>query len=297
MLRKFLLLFGGILTMLPAQGAKVILLGTGTPIPDPASSGPCVAVVANGQAYLFDAGAGVVRRAEEAAEKFRIPALFAPNLARLFITHLHSDHTLGYPDVILTPWVVGRRLPLEVYGPEGLAAMTENLKQSYAEDIKMRTEGPEHLSKRNLAVNVHEISAGFVYRDGNVTVRAIPVAHGSWREAFGYAIDAVGRSIVISGDTSPTESIVEACRGCDVLVHEVYSADRFNLVYGRGGQYHTAFHTSTRELAEMASKSKPKLLVLYHQLYFGPREGVDLEKEIRRFYSGNVVSGRDLTAY
>jgi ribonuclease Z len=297
-LRKIVLLLGGTLTMASAEGAKVILLGTGTPIPDPASSGPCVAVVVNNQAYLFDAGAGVVRRAEAAAEKFGIAALDATNLSRLFFTHLHSDHTLGYPDVMLTPWVVGRRVPLEVYGPEGLAAMTENLKKSYAEDIKVRTEGLEHLSRQNLAVNVHEISAGLVYRDSNVTVRAIPVPHGSWRQAFGYAIDAGGRSIVISGDTSRSESIVEACHGCDVLVHEVYSADRFDAVYGRtAGQYHTAFHTSTRELAEMASKSKPKLLVLYHQLYFGRYEGVDLEKEIRRFYSGNVVNGRDLTMY
>jgi ribonuclease BN (tRNA processing enzyme) len=294
---RALLLFGGLSTMLFAADAKVILLGTGTPIPDPASSGPCVAVVVNGQAYLFDAGAGVVRRAEAAAEKFGIAALQATNLTRLFFTHLHSDHTLGYPDVILTPWIVGRRLPLEVYGPEGLAAMTEHLKQSYAEDIQIRTEGLEGLSGRKLALNVHEISAGFVYRDANVTVRAIPVAHGSWRHAFGFAIDAAGRLIVISGDTSPSESIVEACRGCDVLVHEVYSADRFDAVYGRSGQYHTAFHTSTRQLAELAAKSKPKLLVLYHQLYFGPREGVDLEKEVRRSYSGAVVSGRDLTAY
>jgi len=294
---KVLLLFGGLLTAAPGESAKVILLGTGTPIPDPAASGPCVAVVINSQAYLFDAGPGVVRQAQAAAEKFRIAALDATNLTRLFFTHLHSDHTLGYPDVMLTPWVVGRRLPLEVYGPEGLAAMTENLKLSYAEDIKVRTEGLENLSRRALAVNVHEISAGFVYRDANVTVRAIPVTHGSWRQAFGYAIDAGGRSIVISGDTAPSESIVEACRGCDVLVHEVYSADRFDLVFGRGGQYHASFHTSTRELAQLASKSKPKLLVLYHQLYFGPREAVDLEKEIRRSYSGNIVNGRDLTAY
>jgi ribonuclease Z len=290
-------MFGGLLTMLPAETAKVILLGTGTPIPDPASSGPCVAVVVNGQAYLFDAGAGVVRQAEAAAEKFGIAALEATNLTRLFFTHLHSDHTLGYPDVILTPWIVGRRMPLEVYGPEGVAAMTENLKQSYAEDIRVRTEGLEGLSKQDLVVNVHEISAGFIYRDKNVIVRAIPVAHGSWRQAFGYEIDAAGRSIVISGDTSPSELIAEACHACDVLVHEVYSADRYALVYGRVGKYHAAFHTSTRQLAELASKSKPKLLLLYHQIYFGPRKGVDLEKEVRRFYSGNVISGSDLNAY
>jgi ribonuclease Z len=282
-----------------AERARVIILGSGTPIPDPSSSGPCVAVVVNGQAYLFDAGPGVVRRAQAAAEKFGMAALDATNLTRLFITHLHSDHTLGYPDLILTPWVVGRRQPLEVYGPEGMAAMTEHLKEAYAADIKVRTEGAEHLSTLGLTVNVHEISAaGSVYRDANVTVKAIDVPHGSWPQAFGYAIDAGGRSIVISGDTAPTEAIVEACHGCDVLVHEVYSADRFDLVFGaRRGQYHSTFHTSTRQLAELATKAKPKLLVLYHQLYFGPHEEVDLEKEIRRSYSGIVVNGRDLTAY
>jgi ribonuclease BN (tRNA processing enzyme) len=300
---RILLVFGGSLTMAlpasPADRAKVILLGTGTPIPDPTSSGPSVAIVVNGQAYLFDAGAGVVRQAQAAAEKFSMAALDATNLTRLFFTHLHSDHTLGYADVILTPWIVGRRQPLEVYGPEGVASMTEHLKEAYAADIKIRTEGTEGLSKQTLTVNVHEISAaGAVYRDANVTVRALSVPHGSWPQAFGYAINAAGRSIVISGDTAPSEAIAEACQGCDVLVHEVYSTDRFNLVLGpvRGG-YHKAFHTSTRELAELASKSKPKLLVLYHQLYFGPRDAVDLEKEILRSYPGSVVNGRDLTAY
>jgi hypothetical protein len=103
--------------------------------------------------------------------------------------------------------------------------MTEHLKQGYAADIKIRTEGAEGLSKQGLAVNVHEISAaGPVYRDANVTVRAISVPHGSWPQAFGYAIDAAGRSIVISGDPALSEAIAEACQGCDVLVHEVYSA-------------------------------------------------------------------------
>jgi ribonuclease BN (tRNA processing enzyme) len=282
--------------------ARVILLGCGTPIPDPAASGPAVAVIVNEDAYLFDAGAGVVRRAEAAAEKFRIPALNATRLTRLFITHLHSDHVLGYPDVILTPWVVGRTEPLEVYGPEGISAMTEHLKQAYAADIKVRTEGLEHLSKNGLDVNVHEISSeelqNPIYQDANITVRAIPVKHGSWQQAFGYAINAAGRTIVISGDTAPTPAIAEACSGCDLLIHEVYSADRFKLVFGvAAASYHTSFHTSTEELAALADKAKPKLLVLYHQLYFGPRNQVNLEAEIRRSYSGNVVSGRDLTIY
>jgi ribonuclease BN (tRNA processing enzyme) len=282
-----------------AQSAKVILLGSGTPVPDPLSSGPAVAIVFNGRSYLFDAGPGVVRQAQAAAEKFGIPALEATHLMRLFLTHLHSDHTLGYPDVIFTPWVVGRVEPLEVYGPAGTASMTEHLKQAYAADIKVRTDGLEGLNRRVLAVNVHEIKEGGpIYVDGNFKVSAIAVPHGSWPQAFAYSIEAGGRTIVISGDTRRSQAIEDACRGCDVLVHEVYSAERFNREFGETGrQYHESSHTSTTELAELATISKPKLLVLYHQLYFGPREEVNLEKEIRRRYSGRVVNGRDLTMY
>ncbi|WP_109488663.1 MBL fold metallo-hydrolase [Occallatibacter savannae] len=281
------------------SSAKVIILGSGTPIPDPTSSGPCVAVVINGQVYLFDAGANVVRQAEAAAEKFQIGALEATHLTRLFITHLHSDHTLGYPDLILTPWVVGRREPLEVYGPNGIAAMTAHLKQAYAADIQVRTGGLETLNEEGLAVKVHEIeAAGLIYKDENVTVRALEVKHGSWPQAFGYAIDAGGRRIVLSGDTRPTQSIVDACHGCDLLIHEVYSEDRYSVVFGASrGQYHRSFHTSTRELAKIAGEAKPKLLILYHQLYFGDPEQVDLVKEIHLNYQGPVVNGHDLSEY
>jgi ribonuclease BN (tRNA processing enzyme) len=252
----------------------------------------------NGQAYVFDAGPGVVRQAEAAAEKNGIAALRAPNLTRLFITHLHSDHTLGYPDIILTPWVVGRLQPLEVYGPKGIASMTEYIKLAYAEDIRIRTTGLEQLSERGLRVNVHEISPGQIYRDENVTIRAFAVPHGSWPQAFGFAIDASGRSIVISGDTAPSAAIAEFCHACDVLVHEVYSDERFHARFSpEAGRYHALSHTSTKELAEIASKAKPKLLVLYHQLYFANPDEVDLVKEIKQGYSGAVVSGRDLGVY
>ena len=280
-----------------AESATVIILGSGTPIPDAQSSGPAVAIVAGGQAYLFDAGAGVVRRAAQAAERYNLDALIARNLTRLFLTHLHSDHTLGYPDVILTPWVVGRRESLEVYGPKGMAAMTEHLKQAYRDDIEVRTHGLENLDPESLRVNVHEISAGPIYRDEHISVRAIPVPHGSWPQALGYAIEAGGRTIVLSGDTAPSPAIEKACQRCDVLVHEVYSAVRFAGLPPGAQKYHATFHTSTSELAAIASRSKPKLLVLYHQLYFGPKEGVDLEQEIRQGYSGKVVSSLDLDSF
>ena len=283
--------------LFPAESASVIVLGSGTPIPYPRRSGPAVAVVAGGRAYLFDAGAGVVRRAEEAAERYRLPALAAPNLTRLFLTHLHSDHTLGYADVILTPWVTGRREAREVFGPRGTAAMTEHLKLACSDDIGIRTHGLENLDLAELRVNVHEISSGPVYHDVHISVRAIRVLHGSWPQAFGYAIEAGARKIVLSGDTAPCSAIEEACRGCDVLVHEVYSAARFARLPPEVQKYHAGFHTSTSELAAIAARSKPKLLVLYHQLYLGPSDGVDLRKEIRKSYSGKVVSSRDLDLF
>src|SRR6478609_9915291 len=166
----FLFIWHGILLAqsAPTQKTQIVLLGTGTPAPDPERSGPSTAIVVNGTPYLVDFGAGVVRQAAAACKR-GVRGLEAVNLRIGFLTHLHSDHTLGYPDLILTPWVVGRRQPLEVYGPKGTAAMTEHLKQAYAADIKVRTEGLEGHDSAGLDVNVHEIAgAGLVYKDANV---------------------------------------------------------------------------------------------------------------------------------
>ena len=121
------------------SATQVVMLGTGTPGPDPDRSGPATAVVVNGTAYLVDVGAGVVRRAKAAALDKNIRALEPVSLRVVFVTHLHSDHTVGYPDLILTPWVIGRKIPLEVHGPKGIKAMTEHILLAYGEDIKTRT--------------------------------------------------------------------------------------------------------------------------------------------------------------
>lgn len=180
-----------------ADSTVVVLLGTGTPRPDPASSGPATAVVVGSRVFLFDAGAGVMRRVN--AAKLPIDGPTA-----LFITHLHSDHTLGYPDVIFTTWIMGRRAPLEVYGPHGLQAMTDHIVAAWKDDIDIRTNGFEHGTPNGYAVHVHEIAPGVVYDSGGVRVTAIHVLHGSWKEAYGYRIDTPDRSIVISGDTRPS---------------------------------------------------------------------------------------------
>jgi len=274
---------------------KVVMLGTGTPNADPLRSGPAVAVIANGTPYLVDAGPGIVRRAAAACER-GVEPLRADNLRRVFITHLHSDHTVGLPDLIYTCWTLERGAPLEAYGPPGLARMIDHVQQAWQEDVRLRLDGLEPANDLGWRVEVHEIAPGVIYTDDNVRVTAIPVKHGTWKHAYAYRFDARGRSIVISGDTTPCPELVEAARGCDLLVHEVYSTATFATRPAVWQQYHAAFHTSTHELAEIAKQVRPRLLVLYHQLYWGATDQ-DLLDEIAAKYDGAVKSAVDLGVY
>ena len=271
------------------------MLGTGTPIDDPDRSGPSVAIIVNETPYIVDFGPGVVRRAASAYKR-GIKGLAPPNLTKAFVTHLHSDHTVGYPDLIFTPWVMDRVQPLDVYGPKGLKAMTDHILKAYREDIRIRINGLEHANTTGYRVNAHEIKPGTIYKDTNVTVKAFLVKHGSWKEAFGYRFETPDRTIVISGDTAPTEAIVENCNGCDVLIHEVYSQAGFATRTPAWQKYHSNFHTSSLALAAIATRARPGLLILYHQLFWGTSEE-DLLKEIRSAYGGRVVSAHDLDTY
>ncbi len=275
---------------------RVVVLGTGTPNADPDRSGPAVAIVVGGDAYLVDAGPGIVRRAALAQRDDSIPALEAPRLRRVFLTHLHSDHTTGLPDLILDPWVLGRTQPLEVYGPPGTARMVRLIEEAYSEDVDVRLHGGEPSNKTGWAADARDVSAGQVYRDSNITVTAFDVSHGGWKHAFGYIFQTADRKIVVSGDTGPSEAVVRACNGCDVLVHEVYSLDRLQTRSPEWQKYHRAFHTSTEELGELATRARPKLLVLYHQLYWGDTDA-GLLRQVRAKFSGPLVSARDAGVY
>jgi ribonuclease Z len=279
----------------PTDSTLLVMLGTGTPNPDPERSGPALAIVAGGHPYLVDCGPGIVRRAA-AAELAGISALSMPRLTRLFVTHLHSDHTAGFADLILTPWVLERETPLEVFGPPGIGSMTDHILAAYAEDIDIRIHGSQPQNATGIRVNAHEIEAGEIYRDDNVTVTAFEVVHGEWRHAFGYRFDSADRSIVVTGDTVPTDAVVEACNGCDVLVHEVYAKTGLDRRSADWQAYYRATHTSGIELGEIAAKANPKLLVLYHQLLSGATEE-ELLAEIRQSFDGPVVFADDLDVY
>jgi ribonuclease BN (tRNA processing enzyme) len=283
----------------PHSKTQVVILGTGTPLANPDRSGPSVAVVANGSAYLVDIGPGVVRRAAAAARDKHIEALQVSNLKVAFITHLHSDHTAGLADLYLTPAVLGRPGALELYGPPGIRAMAGHIEAAYSKDVDVRTNGLEHGNRAAYKINAHEISPGTVYKDENVKVTAFAVEHGSWDFSYGYRFDTADRSIVISGDTGPTQRIATACHGCDLLLHEVYSTSWFQDMPPARKKYHSTFHTSTVELAAIAAAAKPRQLVLYHQL-FRLKDDVDavLVDEMKKAgYSGAVASAHDLDIF
>jgi ribonuclease Z len=282
----------------------VVLLGTGTPPADPDRSGPASAVVVDGTPYLVDFGAGVVRRAKSAVVDKGVAGLDPVKIRVVFVTHLHSDHTVGYPDLILTPWVLGRRVPLEVHGPRGIKAMTEHVFEAYRADFEARSRDRELYTvgafPEGHAVNAHEVAPGVVYKDANVKVTAFATKHTM--ESYGYRFDTPDRSVVFSGDTNPTPATIEACNGCDVLVHEVLTHDWLS----RRPDFHAyaaRHHTTTTQLVELATKARPKLLVLYHAS-ISLRPALDSERSSPAVlldemsgYAGRVVVGRDLDVY
>jgi len=274
----------------------VVILGSGTPRADPDRSGPAVAVIYQGKSYLFDSGPGIVRRAAAAATRLHIDALKMENLQRVFLTHLHSDHTLGLPDLIFSPWVLHRTAPLEVYGPKGTKSMVDHIEAAWAADIDIRIHGSEHGNTTGYQANVHEIEPGVVFRENDLEITAIPVHHGTWPQAFAYRIKTPDRTIVISGDCSPSPALVEACSGCDVLLHEVYSVSILKDPHAPSPEYFHQFHTSTEELGRIAAQSKPKLLVMYHQLMTGVTDA-ELVAEVKTDAHTKVVSARDFDVF
>lgn len=279
----------------PIPDTQIVLLGTGTPNADPDRMGPSLAIIANETPYLVDFGPGVVRRAA-AAEQAGITALAVENLQIAFLTHLHSDHTTGYPDLIFTPWVLGRKKPLQVYGPPGIATMTDHILSAYAMDREARVCGFEPISPEAYGAIAHEIRPGLIYTDANIKVEAFGVEHGTGWLALGYQFITANRRIVISGDTAPCESLIEQWKGCDVLVHEVYSQKAFEQRSEKWQYYHSHMHTSTTQLAGIANRVQPKKLVLTHLLMWGRTEA-ELIAEITETYPGEVICGQDLGVY
>jgi ribonuclease BN (tRNA processing enzyme) len=269
-----------------AQDTRVVLLGTGTPNPDPQRMGPAVAVISRDRVYIVDCGPGVVRRAVEAG-------ITMPQLTRAFITHLHSDHTAGLPDLIFTPAVTGRREPFEIFGPPGLEAMVSHVMAAWKEDMDVRLHGLEPSNPRAYEVKAHDVKPGEIYKDAAVRVTAFAVAHGNWKYAYGYRFEAPDKKIVISGDTTFSPAVVEAAKDCDILVHEVYSARGLEQRTPEWRRYHSAFHTAGPDVGRVAAQAHVRRLVLYHQLPMGESDD-EVLGEVREQFKGEVICGKDL---
>ena len=288
---------------------KLVLLGTGTPNACPDASGPSSAVVVGDRAYLVDFGPGVVRQAAKAYRN-GIDALRPDRLVTAFCTHLHTDHTAGYPDLIFTPWVLERKEPLRVFGPKGIRDMTEHLLKAYKVDIDFRINGFEKANEVGYRVETQEITSGVIYRDDRVTVEAFPVSHGTL-ESYGFKFTTPDRVIVISGDTAPLEIVAEKAKGCDILLHEVEYAAGLAAREPKWQKYHREVHTLSVDLAEIAKKAGPKLLVTYHRIYhmeiqdntvdvgaeMARRNEAILEEIRNAGYEGPVVNGMDLDVF
>lgn len=277
-------------------GTKVVILGTGTPIPDAHRAGPSVAVVHKGEAYLFDAGAGAVRNAATARYKYDIPSLYPTEICCLFLTHMHSDHTLDFAELNFTMWW-RRREPLLAFGPTGLVEMSDAMVAMMQPDIRTRTSGDQPvMSGASYRPVVTEITEGVIFEQDDLRIEAFNVPHGDIKPAFAYRVTTDDLTIVISGDTAYSENLQAMATGSDILVHEFISNEGLLRNSEAFQAYHKRSHTTATDLGRLAAAAEPGLLVLYHGLHYGLPERNALD-EVRSVYKGKVVLANDLDIF
>ena len=269
---------------------KLVILGTGTPVPSSERYGPAVAVIVDEKAYVFDAGSGMVRRLHQ-AQGMGLEQLDPLNIQQIFITHLHSDHVLDYSEFVFDYWW-HREKPIQSFGPPGLQALNDAAENMFAADIERRQFDGNGNFPEGFKVNVTEITEdGVVFEDDKISVTAFAVDHGSWEYAYGYRIETPDKVIVISGDTNFSQNLMTYSEGVDYLVHEIYSSAA--ITEARRGGINT-LHTSPENVALIANTVKPEVLVLYHLVFFNlPAESI-LE-QLTRYYNAKVLMPDDLT--
>ena len=279
--------------LLPAaaqgQEIKVTLLGTGCPPPVMNRFGPSTLVEAGGQKFLFDAGRGALQRLTQIRVRWQ-------DVHGVFLTHLHSDHVVGFPDLWLTGWLVrpGRDVPLHVWGPRGTRRMMSHLEQAYEYDIRIRLYD-DRASPDGVVLLAEDISEGVVYEKGGVKITAFDVDHKPIKPAFGYRIDHAGRSVLLSGDTRFSENLIKFARGVDLLVHEVVAPETIRRAGAPPERAKAVIdhHVTPEQAGEVFSRVKPRLAVYSHIVLPSATEQ-DLVPQTRTTYSGPLEVGEDL---
>src|SRR4029450_4310232 len=256
---------------------RVTLLGTGTPFPNVEQFGSAILVEVAGKALLVDCGRGVVIFPTQAGVNPK-------DIDGLFLTHLHSDHVVGIPDLWLSGWFLGRNKPLPIWGPPGTSSMAERLVQAFAFDIHIRQAAPHPLPAKGVEIDAKEVAQGEIYNDGSTRVSAFLVNHGTVKPAFGYRIDSGGHSVVISGDTKFCQNLIDFAKGADCLIHAAWSASWKNPAPPAMRSI-----ASAEDVGRVFAIVKPKLAVIYHY-----KEEERLEDAVRKEYKGPLVIARDL---
>jgi len=279
-------------------GTKLIVLGSGTPNPDPNRAGSAYALVVNETPYLVDFGPGIIRRAASLSPTWggEIEAMTVKNFEHAFLTHIHSDHSAGLADLLLTPWVMGRDAKLNLFGPIGLEQMAASTLKAFEDDINYRINGTQPSNKTGYKYNFHLLDEGLIYKDKNIMVEAFKVPHGGFDDAYGFRFTSEDKVIVFSGDTGPSKTLEKFASGADILVHEVYSNSGFLEKTQDWQKYHQEHHTSTFEVGEIASRAKPKLLILSHILFWGSTKE-EILQETRSTYDGEITIAEDLMVF
>ena len=275
-------------TVCYSQTLKVTLLGTGNPRPRIDRFGPSILVEAGKETLLFDCGRGATIRLSQASVPFS-------SVTALFLTHLHSDHVVGLPDLWLTGWIMGRHVPLQVWGPTGTVDMLKGLEQAYAFDVHMRRDVDEQLPAQGAVLMGKDIGEGVVYESNGVKVTAFLVDHGPVKPALGFRVDYQGHAVVLSGDTRPSDNLIKFSRGTDVLVHEVFDPEAYrevgNSLTPEQRKRVREHHSTPEEAGTVFTKVAPKLAVYSHIV---PPDVPDVIPHTRKTYSGPLEVGEDL---
>lgn len=288
MMRRFLFLSLIILSSnIYADIIKVTILGSGTPRVNIDRFSQSILVEHKNDKFLFDAGRGALLRLNQSR--------ILPNeINNIFFTHLHSDHILGFSDILMTGWVYHRQKPLNVFGPPGTTNFIDSTIKSFEEDIKVRSLPPESLNVENLKSNIEIIYDDFTYNKNGLTIETFAVKHEPFTYAFGFKIFNDKYCMVISGDTTYSEQVIEKAKNCDLLIHEIAHASEHTLAKYPKAKGVISYHSDASQVSKIINTVKPRLTILNHVLSLDGSSDDEILSDIKKNTNHKVLIAKDL---